>query len=186
VVNQTASTSVRGNFDVIIPWDASIATATEAIAEALREHEGFEEDPPPCTLVEAVEPGGIRLRSFFWFPARGVDRWKLLSDARLSAKVALQKAGINPTPARLIVQVSGEGRPEGAGRRADASSGFGEPNVTTQQVEANLRQDTEAASIASAQLPEDQENEIGRALSVAGEGISEEGRNLIGETDGQG
>jgi small-conductance mechanosensitive channel len=183
LVNQTASTSARGSFDVIIPWDASIATATEAIAGALREHEGFEEDPPPRTLVEAVEPGGIRLRSFFWFPARGVDRWKLLSDARLAAKVALQKAGINPAPARLIVQVSGDGRIEEAGRRADASSGPGEPAAATRQLQANLRQDTEAASIASAQLPEEQENEIGRALSVAGEGIGEEGRNLIGEAD---
>ncbi len=36
LVNKTASTSVRGSFDVVIPWDASIATATEAITKALR------------------------------------------------------------------------------------------------------------------------------------------------------
>jgi small conductance mechanosensitive channel len=186
LVNKTASTSVRGSFDVIVPWNASIATATEAITKALREHEGFEEDPPPRTLLEAIEPGGLRLRSFFWFPARGVDRWKLLSDAQLAAKVALQKAGINPAPAPLIVQVSGEGPLEVPRSHAGASSGAGEPALTTDQVQANLRHDTEAASIASAQLPEDQENEISHALNVAGKGISEEGRNLIGEKDGQG
>ena len=186
LVNKTASTSVRGSFDVVVPWNASIATSTEAITKALREHEGFEEDPPPRTLLEAIEPGGLRLRSFFWFPAKGVDRWKLLSDAQLAAKVALQKAGIDPAPAPLIVQVSGEGPLEVPSSHAGASSGAGEPALTTDQVQANLRHDTEAASIASAQLPEDQENEISHALNVAGKGISEEGRNLIGEKDGQG
>jgi hypothetical protein len=110
----------------------------------------------------------------------------LLSDAPLAAKVALQKAGINPTPARLIVQVSGEGRLEIPGSHAGASSGAGEPALTTEQVQANLRQDTAAANIASAQLPEDQENEISRALCVAGKGIIEEGGNLISEKDGRG
>ena len=104
----------------------------------------------------------------------------------LAAKVALQKAGIIPTPARLIVQVSGDGPLEGPGSRAGTSSGVGEPAPTTDRVPANLMQDTAAASIASAQLPEDQENESSRALSVASERISEEGRNLISETDGQG
>jgi small conductance mechanosensitive channel len=183
LVNKSASTNMRGSFDVIVPWNASIATATQAITKALREHEGFEDDPPPRTLLEAIEPGGIRLRSFFWFPAKGVDRWKLLSDAQLAAKVALQNAGINPSPARLIVQVAGEGPLDVPGSHAGASSGAGESALTTDEVEANLRHDTEAASIASAQLPEDQKNEISQALNVASKGISEEGRNLIGEKD---
>jgi small conductance mechanosensitive channel len=183
LVNKSASTNMRGSFDVIVPWNASIATATQAITKALSEHEGFEDDPPPRTLLEAIEPGGIRLRSFFWFPAKGVDRWKLLSDAQLAAKVALQNAGINPSPARLIVQVAGEGPLDVPGSHAGASSGAGESALTTDEVEANLRHDTEAASIASAQLPEDQKNEISQALNVASKGISEEGRNLIGEKD---
>jgi len=188
LVNKTASTSVRGSFDVIVPWNASIATATAAITKALSEHEGLQEDPPPRTLLEAIEPGGIRLRSSFWFPARGVDGGKLLSDARLAAKVALQKAGINPAPAlaSLIVQVSDEVPLDGARAPVGDSSGTGSTARTTDQVLANLRQDTEAASIASAQSPTDQESEISHALSVAGTGISEEGRNLIGEKDRQG
>ena len=156
LVNKTASTSVRGSFDVIVPWNASIATATEAVTKALRDHEGFEQEPPPRTLVEAIEERGIRLRSFFWFPAKGVDRWKLVSDAQLAAKVALQKAGINPTPARLIVQVSSEGPIEIPPVHPGASTGAGSTALTTDQLQANLQQDTEAASVASAQLPEDQ------------------------------
>ena len=34
-------------------------------------HEGFEEDPPPRTLLEAIEERGVRLRSLFWFPRKG-------------------------------------------------------------------------------------------------------------------
>ena len=183
LVNKSASTNMRESFDVIVPWNASIATVSEAITKALREHDGFDDDPPPRTLLEAIEPGGIRLRSFFWFPAKGVDRWKLLSDAQLAAKVALQNAGINPTPARLIVHVAGEGPLDVPRSHAGASSEAGEPAQTIDEVQANLRHDTEAASIASAQLPEDQKNEISQALNVANKGISEEGRNLIGEKD---
>ena len=108
-----------------------------------------------------------------------------MSDAQLAAKVALQKAGINPTPTRLIVQVSGEGSFQGPSFDVGASGGISPPALTTDQVQANLQQDTQAASIASAQLPEDQENEIRSALNVADKGISDEGRNLIGEKDGQ-
>ena len=185
LVNKTASTTVRASFDVLVPWNASSSTATAAITKALREHEGLEDDPPPRTLLEAIEPEGIRLRSYFWFPAKGVDRGKLLSDLQLAAKVALQKAGVNPAPAPLIVQVSGDGPLEMPRSSAGASSGALEPALTTDQAQANLRHDTEAASTAAAQLPEDQENEIGRALSMAAKGTSEEGKNLIGEQDGR-
>lgn len=180
LVNKTASSSVRGSFDVVIPWDASIATATEAITKALRAHEGFEADPPPRTLVEAVEPGGIRLRSYFWFPARGVDRLKLLSDAQLAVKVALQKAGVTPAPARMIVQVIGDQ----SLLPARAASRPGSPALAADQLQVNLQHDTEAACIASTQLPGDQENEISHALDNAGKGIDEEGRNLIGDKAG--
>ena len=184
LVNKTASSSVRGSFDVVIPWDASIATATEAITKALCAHEGFEEDPPPRTLVEAVEPGGIRLRSYFWFPARGVDRLKLLSDAQLAVKVALQKAGVTPVPARMIVQVFGDRPLDLPLSPARAASQAGSPALAADQLQVNLQHDTEAACIASAQLPGDQENEIRHALDNAGKGIDEEGRNLIGDKAG--
>ena len=127
--------------------------------------------------MEAIEPGGVRLRSYFWFPARGVDRWKLLSDAQLAAKVALQKAGIQP--ALQPVQDSGDGlfdlsHPWTAQRAGPA------PALSADQLQANLRHDTEAASIASTHLPQDQENEIGNALDIA-KGSDEEGRNLLGD-----
>jgi small conductance mechanosensitive channel len=179
LVNKTASTIVRGSFDVIVPWNASIAMATEAITTALREHEGFEEEPPPRTLLEAIEPAGVRLRSYFWFPGRGVDRGKLLSDAQLAAKVALQKAGIRP--AFLVMQDSGNGSFDLSRTLDRSASRRGSPALSADQLQTNLRHDTEASSIASAQLPEDQENEIGNALDIAGKGSEEEGRNLLGD-----
>ena len=70
---------------------------------------------------------------------------------------------------------------------ASAASGAGAPDRwRPTQLQANLRHDTKAVSIAAAQLPEDQENEVGHALNIAGKGIDEEGRNLIGEKDVQG
>jgi len=178
LVNKTASTIVRGSFDVMVPWSASIAMATQAITTALREHAGFEAEPPPRTLLEAIEPGGVRLRSYFWFPARGVDRWKLLSDAQLAAKVALQKAGIQP--ALQPGQDSGNGLFDLSRSLDRSASGAGAPALSADQLQANLRHDTEAASIASTHLPQDQENEIGNALDIA-KGSDEEGRNLLGD-----
>ncbi len=179
VINKTASSSVRGSFDVVVPWSASVATATSAINEALRSHEGFEEEPPPRTLVEGLEPAGIRLRAYFWFPAQGVDRWKLLSDSQLAAKVALQKAGINPAPTPLVIQSFGEGARERPAPGAGDRVRDGNASLTSEQARANLAHDSEAASVASAQLPADQTNEIGHALNVADKGIGEEGTNLL-------
>ena len=102
---------------------------------------------------------------------------KLLSDVQLSAKVALQKAGVTPAPARMIVQVQREG-PLSASRAADGST---EPARAADEMRSNLQHDTEAATLASAQLPGDQENEIRHALDNAGQGIGDEGRNLIEE-----
>lgn len=180
VVNRTASKAMRGSFDVIIPWDSSIATATEAIGNALRAHEGFEESPPPRTLVEGLEPNGIRLRSYFWFPSRDVDRLKLISDAQLAAKVALQRVGIKPASSPIVVQINGE----------SVSSAPKVPMTTAQdsnlqqevaKAEANLQHDSTASNIAASQLPKDQENEVQHALSISENGVNEEGKNLIRE-----
>jgi hypothetical protein len=51
-------------YDVVIPWDASIATATAAITKAPGTHEGFEEDPPPRRINCPSSPlAGTRLAS---------------------------------------------------------------------------------------------------------------------------
>ncbi len=66
MVNATASPNFRNNFDVAIPLEASTAAAIDAINRALRETQGILSEPPPRTLVEAIEPGGVRLRADFW------------------------------------------------------------------------------------------------------------------------
>ena len=98
MVNATASPSFRTNFDVVIPNEASTAAAIDAINRALRGDAGILADPPPRTLVEALEPGVVRLRADFWTPTHNIDWFQLMSDAKLRAKVALQQAGVIGTP----------------------------------------------------------------------------------------
>lgn len=181
VVNRTASKAMRGSFDVLIPWDSSIATATEAIGNALRAHEGFEESPPPRTLVEGLEPGGIRLRSYFWFPSRDVDRLKLLSDAQLAAKVALQRIGIKPASTPVVVQINGVSVPATPNVPAVTQTAGKSLEQQAAKVEADLQHDSTASNIAASQLPADQENEVQHALNISDDGMNEEGKNLIRE-----
>ena len=164
---------------MLVSYDVSIASATAAISQALSEHEGFADEPPPRTLVESLEPGGVRIRSYFWFPAKGVDGLKLLSDAQLAAKVALQRVGITPAPAPATMLVPGEVLAELRRSHSGASLGADTPAMTSEQAQANLQRDAEAADIASARAPEEQENAIEHALDVAIDGVSEEGKNLI-------
>ena len=181
LVNRTASTAMRASFDVLIPWDASIATATESITTALRTHEGFEKTPSPRTLVEAIEQGSIRLRSYFWFPAQGMDRLKLLSDAQLAAKVALQKAGIRPTSPSAVIQMPTDLTFESQRKTSQTSLNKNTESANAAQTEVNFQHDTNASSIAASQPPEDQQNEVQHALSISGQGTDDEGRNLIGD-----
>ncbi len=183
LVNRTASESIRSGFDVIVPWDSSISQAIEAISGAIAEHEGIEDNPSPRTLVQAIEPGGIRLRTLFWHPPRGVDSLKLLSDAQLMAKVALQKIGIDPSPAPVVVELA-EGvyaplprpRPQRSQAPPNLASSKSEEATKT---EKNLREDDAAAKVASAQQPNDQSSEMNHALDIATSGVSDEGADLL-------
>ncbi len=94
MVNATASPSFRHSFDVLIPHDAPTIDAINAINIALSDQQGILKDPRPRALVEALEPGGVRIRAYFWSATRGVDWFQLRSDANLMAKVGLQRAGV--------------------------------------------------------------------------------------------
>jgi small-conductance mechanosensitive channel len=174
LVNRTASKSARASFDILIPWEASTAQAMEAITRALRQHEGFESEPAPRTLVEAIEPAGVRLRAYFWFPTGRADRLKLLSDAQLAAKVALQDLGVRP-PLNSVQILRGD----------PAVLGPRNPDIPSDSEQANRSQDRIAADIASEQRPEDQEDEIEHALEIAGEAVGDEGKNLIVDPPGR-
>ncbi len=182
LVNRTASTAMRASFDVLIPWDSSIATATEAITAALRTHEGFEASPSPRSLVEAIEQGSVRLRSYFWIPSQGIDRLKLLSDAQLAAKVALQKVGIKPASTPAVFQIPVAPSFETIQKASRTGINKNTESMDAAQTEANFKHDTNASSIAASQPPDDQQNEVQHALSISGQGADDEGRNLIGDS----
>ena len=58
MVNSTASPSSRHSFDVLIPHEASLSGAIEAINKALGDQPGILREPPPRALVESLEPSG--------------------------------------------------------------------------------------------------------------------------------
>jgi len=179
LVNKTASKTVRGHFDLVIPWDSSTATATEAITLALRAHQGFEKTPPPKTLVESIEPQGVRLRSYFWFPSKGVDRGRLLSEAQFAAKVALQKVGISPSTAPIVLRLPTEDAVVPVGVPGPVSPSPG-PVPIAPQAKSNMEHDSEAAGIAAAKGSGEQENELNHALEIGEKGMVQEGTNLLG------
>jgi small-conductance mechanosensitive channel len=182
MTNSSASTSTRGSFDVIIPYEVSTAAAQEAINRALREQEGILADPPPRALVEALETTGVRFRTYFWTPTQGVDGLKLLSDLKLRVKVALQQVGIAPPPMGVVVSVAGRlpvdvTEVEGHARAETVLR----PGaiVTAEQAEANLRHDTRAADRAAVAPTNGHQTPVEHALSQAESHVSDEGANLI-------
>ena len=168
MVNSTASPSFRNSFDVVIPYEASTATAIEAISGALRGLKGILADPPPRTLVEALEPGGVRLRAYFWSPTQGVDWFQLMSDAKLKGKVALQASGVIPPPATENKAAAGAGTPAG-------ENGHQSPSVTAEQARANIERDARKASAAG----NSQQAPLERVLEQPETRVSEEGTNLL-------
>jgi small conductance mechanosensitive channel len=182
LVNSSASASVRGSFDVIVPYEVSTAAAMEAITPALRGQEGILAEPPPRALVEALETSGVRLRVYFWLPAQGVDGFQLNSDVRLRTKVALQQAGITPPAASVSVSVAGQVPvvvTEADGEAPAAGVVRSGTAVTPEQAEANLRHDTKAAEGAADAPAGGRPTPAEHALNVAESCVTDEGANLL-------
>jgi len=174
LVNATASPVYRVHFDVIIPYEASTAAALEAMTRALREVDGVVHDPPARALVEALEPGGVRVRSYYWVPVHGVDWFKLNSDVKLRVKVALQTAGILGAPPKPVP--ADNGRPAAPGASPTAADA-----AAAARAEANLRRDARAAATAKAVVTDGHPTPVQRALDEPETRVSEEGTNLLVE-----
>ncbi len=182
MVNSSASATSRGTFDVLIPYSVSTATAMEAITKAMQSQEGILADPPPRALVEALELNGVRLRTYYWMPSAGVDGFKLNSDAKLKAKVALQEAGIAPPPwagtlsilGRVPIDVS-----EVETHTCDNASLRPGVILTSEEAEANLRRDRRAAANATIAPKNGHETPMEHVMSEAETHVSDEGENLL-------
>jgi small conductance mechanosensitive channel len=177
MVNATASPSFRSSFDVLIPNEASTADAIDALNRALRETQGVLTDPPPRALVEALEPGGVRLRADFWTPTQNIDWFQLMSDVKLKAKVALQQAGVIALPIAAL-----PAKPEST---ADNHGGHSNgtpapaPSLAVHQAAANLARDARAARDAQTAVVQDGETPADRVLQEPETRVSDEGTNLI-------
>jgi small-conductance mechanosensitive channel len=182
MVNATASPSFRTNFDVVIPNEASTAGAIDAVNRALRETPGILPDPPPRTLVEALEPGGVRLRADFWTPTHNIDWFQLMSDAKLRAKVALQQAGVIGTPTPVLpakAEDKSNGQAAKASDGAPAQSSPPSAARTEHEAAANLARDARAARNATTAIVDSGETPTARVLQEPETRVSDEGTNLL-------
>lgn len=177
MVNTTASPSIQGKFDIVIPYEASTAVALEAITQALRSHDGVLPAPPARALVEALEVNGVRLRASYWIPAREASNFKLQSDVRLKVKVALQQAGI--TPPATSVSLSVIGRLPVEMIEMDRPKTAAAPSAMQEQARHNLLQDMQAAASTAAQSAEQEIDLREHVLKEEETVTSDEGNNLL-------
>ena len=195
LVNSSATPSSLGSMDLVVPYEASTAGALEAINEALRSTEGLLQEPTPRALVQSLETNGVHIRATYWMPTKGVDGDKLQSDLRLKVKVALQKAGINPTPIDPPAPVSApvpasaelpEVKPgkvvannqEGVHAGSAPSSNAGAVGSPS-RIEDNLQKDSKAAEAASAGVAEPEASPIDHAIRQAEANAMAEGNNML-------
>ena len=184
LVNSSASPSVRGTFDLMIPYDASTAAALDAITQSLSEQDGVLKDPPPRALVESLDRDGVLLRAYFWMPSRGIDGFKLFSDVKLRAKVALQKIGITPPPTFAEMTVVGQNganvvAKDGTHPRAATPT----TSSTRTQAELNLRRDSRAVAQVCNQPATGTSTPVEHVMNESESRVSEEGQNLIGDAE---
>ncbi|WP_435017411.1 mechanosensitive ion channel family protein [Tundrisphaera sp. TA3] len=189
LINSTASPSVLGSIEIVVPYETSTAAAMEAITGALAGTEGLIQSPAPRCLLTALENNGVRLRATYWMPTKGMDNDKLQSDLRLRIKVALQKAGITPQTQSTTLSVSGRipvellqaKHDEPAKARSNGSEPVASPGsaLTARQAEANLRKDSRAAEAVAATPEEACPSPIDHAIRQAETVGVGEGGNLL-------
>ncbi len=184
MVNSTASPSSRHSFDVLIPHEASLSGAIEAVNKALGDQPGILREPPPRALVESLEPSGALVRAYFWSPVEGVDWLQLRSDVSLRAKVGLQLAGAigpvataGPVAEGLSPKAPVDDR-NGATIRFDQASTHSRHDAASQAA-ANLRRDARAAQSAALAPADGRATPMEHALEQAETRVSDEGANLI-------
>ena len=181
MVNSTASPSSRHSFDVLIPHEASLGAALEAINKALGDQPGILREPPPRGAGRV--PGAVR-----------VARPRLLLVAGPGGRLApapqrRQPQGQGRPPARrrprarprrdLAAKPAADDRP-GSRIRFDRASANSRHDAASQAA-ANLRRDARAAMSATLAPADGQTTPMEHALEQPESRVSDEGANLIEE-----
>jgi small-conductance mechanosensitive channel len=182
VSNASAASSSRSTFDILIPYDVSTVQAMDLIGTALSDHEAILNDPPPRALVDELTPAGVKLRVYFWMPTKNVDGFKVNSDAKLKAKVALQQAGIRPPATMFKMETADRAAADSTARASNGEgrrpvSGDNTPVVSASQARANLAHDSRAANAAADVTPTD--DVMRHVQNMSGGDVVSEGTNLI-------
>ena len=181
LVNSSASPTARGTFDVVIPYEVSTAEALEGFVRVLKEQDGILDDPAPRAFLQELEPGGVRLRAYYWFPTQGIDGDKLLSDLKLKVKVKMQEAKIAPPPSQVIaLSVLGRLPVEMIESEKKAAEVCDvRPVVSADEAKANLRRDSQAAASASPVDSPSHTTAVEHAREQEESRVGDEGENLL-------
>lgn len=104
IENFTAAANRRGDFDVGIGYDASIAETQQVLVELLKQHGSIVDDPAPMVLVDALGASTVNLKAYYWYDGRKYSPQKLKSVLLRQSKKALTDAGISmPDEAREVI-----------------------------------------------------------------------------------
>ncbi len=104
IENFTAAANRRGEFDVGIGYDASIAETQDVLIGVLEEHDSIVEDPAPTVLVDALGASTVNIKAYYWYDGRKYSPQKLKSVLLRQSKKALTDAGISmPDEAREVI-----------------------------------------------------------------------------------
>ena len=104
IENFTAAAKRRGDFDVGIGYDASVAETQEVLSDLLKGHEAIFDDPAPMVLVDALGASTVNIKVYYWFDGWKYSPLKLKSALLRQSKKALTDAGISmPDEAREVI-----------------------------------------------------------------------------------
>lgn len=96
--NFTVNPNRRESFVVAVGYEVSIDEAQETARQVLTEHPAVLKDPEPWVLVEALEPGSVTLRIYFWLNGHEYSWLKVRSAVIRLVKLAFQQRGFKVPP----------------------------------------------------------------------------------------
>lgn len=103
IVNYTRTPQSRTSLTVGLAYDTDLGAAREVLIQACLDADGVHAKPPPEVWVEEFADSSINLAVRFWHAADIASRWRVRSAVAVSAKRALDRAGMTiPFPQRVL------------------------------------------------------------------------------------
>ncbi|MDQ3699535.1 MAG: mechanosensitive ion channel family protein [Chloroflexota bacterium] len=103
IVNLTSLRRRRTTVTIGVAYDTHLETAQRVLQEAVAAVDGVLESPAPEALVESFGESSVDFAVRYWHAADTPTLWQVRSRVAMTAKSALEKAGITiPFPQRVV------------------------------------------------------------------------------------